>query len=84
MIQPRETMRIGLLAATVAVGTMVSHAAVAQSGTTFTPVTDAMLQDPAPGDWLTWRRTLDSWGYSPLDEIDTANVDHLRMVRTPV
>ncbi len=33
----------------------------------FVPVTDAMLQDPAPEDWLMWRRTLDSWGYSPLD-----------------
>ncbi len=30
----------------------------------FVPVTDAMLQDPAPEDWLMWRRTLDSWGYS--------------------
>jgi len=29
----------------------------------FVPVTDAMLQDPAPGDWLMWRRTLDGWGF---------------------
>ena len=35
----------------------------------FVPVTDAMLQDPAPGDWPMWRRSLDSWGYSPLDQI---------------
>ena len=27
-----------------------------------------------------WRRTLDSWGYSPLDEINRDNVDNLRMV----
>lgn len=46
----------------------------------FVPVTDAMIQDPDPGDWLSWRRTLDSWGYSPLDQIDTANVDRLRLV----
>ena len=46
----------------------------------FVPVTDAMLQDPAPGDWLTWRRTLDGWGYSPLDQIDRGNVGELRMV----
>ena len=46
----------------------------------FVPVTDAMLQDPAPGDWLTWRRTLDGWGYSPLDQIDRGNVGDLRMV----
>ncbi len=48
----------------------------------FVPVTDAMLQDPAPGDWLMWRRTLDGWGYSPLDQIDRENVGDLRMVWT--
>ncbi len=48
----------------------------------FTPVTDAMLQDPDPGDWLMWRRTLNGWGYSPLDEIDRENVGELRMVWT--
>ena len=54
----------------------------AQSDDDFTPVTDAMLQQPADGDWLTWRRTLDGWGYSPLDQIDTDNVAELRMVWT--
>ena len=54
----------------------------AQPSSSFTPVTDAMLQDPAAGDWLMWRRTLDSWGYSPLDQIDRENVDQLRMVWT--
>ena len=46
------------------------------------PVTDAMLQDPAPEDWLMWRRTLDGWGYSPLDQIDRDNVAQLRMIWT--
>ena len=46
----------------------------------FVPVTDAMLQDPDPADWLTWRRTLDGWGYSPLEEITRENVGDLRMV----
>ena len=45
----------------------------------FTPVTDAVLQDPADGDWLSWRRTLDGWGYSPLDEIDKSNVGDLQL-----
>ncbi len=36
----------------------------------FVPVTDAMLLDPDPGDWINWRRTLDGWGYSPLDQIN--------------
>ena len=48
----------------------------------FVPVTDAILQNPADGDWLTWRRTLDSWGYSPLDQVTRENVNDLRMVWT--
>ena len=54
----------------------------AQPADDFVPVTDAMLQDPAAGDWLMWRRTLDSWGYSPLDQIDRENVGELRLVWT--
>ena len=46
----------------------------------FAPVTDAILQDPPADDWLMWRRTLDGWGYSPLDQIDRGNVGDLRMV----
>jgi alcohol dehydrogenase (cytochrome c) len=49
-------------------------------GQSFTPVTDAELQNPEPADWLSWRRTLDGWGYSPLDEIDRDNVGALRLV----
>ena len=44
------------------------------------PVTDAELQDPSPDEWLMWRRTLDGWGYSPLDQINRGNVDQLRLV----
>jgi len=45
----------------------------------FTPVTDAMILNPPPGDWLMWRRTLDGQGHSPLNQINTGNVQHLRM-----
>jgi alcohol dehydrogenase (cytochrome c) len=48
----------------------------------YVPVTDAMLQKPDPGDWLMWRRTLDGWGYSPLNQINRNNVGQLRMVWT--
>ena len=48
----------------------------------FVPVTDAMLENPDDEDWLTWRRTTDGWGYSPLDQIDRQNVGDLRMVWT--
>ena len=55
---------------------------VAQPDASVPPVTDAMLQDPAPGDWLMWRRTLDGWGYSPLNQINRDNVANLRLVWT--
>jgi len=45
----------------------------------FVPVTDAILQKPAPADWLMWRRTLDTWGYSPLDQITPNNVRGLTL-----
>ena len=44
-----------------------------------TPVTDAVLQNPDPADWVNWRRTLDGWGYSPLDQIDRSNVGDLKL-----
>ena len=45
----------------------------------FRPVTDALLRDPPPGDWLNFRRTYDGWGYSPLDDITAANVGGLEL-----
>ena len=65
-----------VLAAAIA----ASPAVHAQPPAEFVPVTDAMLQAPADGDWLMWRRTLDGWGYSPLDQIDRDNVGDLRLV----
>ena len=44
-----------------------------------TSVTDAMLADPPPGDWLSWRRTRDSHGYSPLDHVTRDNVADLKL-----
>ena len=46
----------------------------------FRPVTDAMLERPEPGDWLHWRRTLDGWAHSPLDQINTRNAGRLQLV----
>ncbi len=66
-------------ACVVALSTTTAHA---QPTAEFVPVTDAMLQEPAPGDWLMWRRTLDGWGYSPLDQITRDNVGQLRLVWT--
>ena len=60
--------------------TLVSVTARTQTIADFVPISDAVLQNPDPEDWLMWRRTLNSWGYSPLDQIDRANVSDLRMV----
>jgi alcohol dehydrogenase (cytochrome c) len=53
--------------------------AAAQRSRQFTPVTDAMLLNPDPADWPNWRRTLDGWGYSPLNQINTKNVAQLQL-----
>ena len=80
MLERRPSSRCLPVLAALALLAADAGAARAQSGRDLTPVTDAMLQNPAPGDWLMWRRTLDGWGYSPLDQIDRTNVGDLRMV----
>jgi alcohol dehydrogenase (cytochrome c) len=45
----------------------------------FRPVTDEMLQQPSAADWLSWRRTLDGHGYSPLDQINRSNAHELKL-----
>jgi alcohol dehydrogenase (cytochrome c) len=47
-----------------------------------TPVTDALLQNPPPGEWLTWRRGFDYQGFSPLKQITKSNVNNLRVAWT--
>jgi alcohol dehydrogenase (cytochrome c) len=46
----------------------------------YVPVTDAMLRDSDPGDWLMVRRNYQAWSYSPLTRINTSNVGHLQLV----
>jgi len=57
-----------------------SRLAGQQASTGFVPVTSPMLQEPDPADWLMWRRTLNSWGFSPLQQINRTNVANLKMV----
>jgi alcohol dehydrogenase (cytochrome c) len=45
----------------------------------YKPVTEAMLLNPPDGEWLMWRRTYNHWGYSPLNQINTSNVQNLRL-----
>jgi alcohol dehydrogenase (cytochrome c) len=43
----------------------------------FVSVTDEMLLNPAPQDWLLYSRTYDAKRYSPLDQINRDNVANL-------
>ena len=45
----------------------------------YVPVTTDMLEHPPPGDWLMYRRTYDAWAYSPLRQINRANVAGLQL-----
>jgi alcohol dehydrogenase (cytochrome c) len=68
-----------VLAAAIVVGT---SSTAQEPLKPFVPVEDEMLWKPSPDNWLSWRRTLDSHGFSPLDQVDRTNVDQLRMVWT--
>ena len=45
----------------------------------FVPVTDVMLVDPDPADWLMVHRTYDFQSFSPLDQINRSNVGELQL-----
>ena len=47
--------------------------------TDFEPITEQELLDPDDEDWIIYRRTYDSQGFSPLDQINRSNVDGLRL-----
>ena len=62
------------------------QAAPARTGVTvegevksYVPVTDEMLRNPDPGDWLMVRRNYQAWSYSPLKEITADNVQNLKL-----
>src|SRR5262245_13953140 len=51
----------------------------------YVPVTDAMLKNPDPGDWLMIRRDYHASDYSPLNQITRDNVKDLQLVfRSPM
>ena len=45
----------------------------------FKPVTQQMLENPSPDDWLMYSRTYDAQRFSPLKQITSDNVGQLRM-----
>ena len=61
-------------------GLAVGSVAIAQPAEEWQPVTSERLLNPEDGDWMSYRRTYDVTGFSPLDQINRANVDELRLV----
>ena len=45
----------------------------------YVPVTDAMLRNPDPADWLMIRGKYQAWNHSPLNQITRQNVKDLRL-----
>src|SRR5437762_2417663 len=76
-------MKRWIVVSALVFGVFLSFSMLArQARPAFVPVTDAMLQNPDPADWLMWRRTWNSWGYSPLNQINRGNVSKLKMIWT--
>jgi alcohol dehydrogenase (cytochrome c) len=69
----------------LAVASVFAAQAFAQTApkiTDFKPVTEAVLENPDPADWLMLSRTFDEQRFSPLNQINKSNVGQLRMAWT--
>jgi alcohol dehydrogenase (cytochrome c) len=60
----------------------VFGAIVAAQVQNFKPVTEEMLKNPSPNDWLMFSRTYDAQRFSPLKQIDRSNVSKLALAWT--
>ena len=69
----------GSISVAVLLGSLLGSLLLVGQVKDFRPITEAMLRNPAPGDWLNWRRTDNAWGYSPLDQINKQNVQQLQL-----
>ena len=67
---------LGILAATPFAPSLFSQAPQ------FIPVTESVLTNPDPADWLMINRTFDQHRFSPLNQINKNNVGQLRMAWT--
>jgi PQQ-dependent dehydrogenase (methanol/ethanol family) len=64
----------------VILGLVAFIPAIEQAQTSsFVPVTDEVLKNPSPNDWLMFSRTYDAQRFSPLSQINKQNVGQLRL-----
>ncbi len=45
----------------------------------FVPLTDEMMRNPDPSNWLMWRGNYQAWSYSALDQVTRDNVKNLKL-----
>jgi alcohol dehydrogenase (cytochrome c) len=74
-------VRCSLTACLLAAG-LAPASCIGQPEPDYSLVTDERLLAPEPSNWLMYRATYNSWGYSPLDQITTENVAELVPVWT--
>lgn len=72
MLRPALLGTSALLALLAAAG-----GATAAELQSYSPVTQQRLENPEPRNWLMYRGNYQSWGFSPLDKINTGNVKDL-------
>lgn len=76
----RISRALGTFTAIVFIAVCITAgAADATAPRPYTSVTSARLAAPEDHNWLQYRRTYDSWGYSPLDAINRDNVGELEV-----
>jgi alcohol dehydrogenase (cytochrome c) len=68
-----------LAAGTAWLALLLAGTAPAEDHDAFAPVTQRMLEQPDPDDWLMLGRTYDQQRFSPLGQVDRSNVDELRL-----
>jgi alcohol dehydrogenase (cytochrome c) len=72
----------GFISASAATASLFAAFALAQTQTAdeWTPISADRLLAPHDGDWISYRRTYDATGFSPLTQINRDNVAQLRPV----
>jgi alcohol dehydrogenase (cytochrome c) len=77
MVERAATAAYGIAAI---LGAAVASFATAAETDGWELITDERLLNPEPGDWLSYRRTYEVTGFSPLRQINRRNVGELRPV----
>src|SRR5262245_26166028 len=76
----KSLMSAALLCALSSIGDAQTPTATMRTVPNFVTVTDEIMRAPKPEDWLMHRRNYQSWGYSPLEQINKGNVKSLQLV----